>query len=100
MIYSEHTTGCVLNAEDYLTPEEFMVMAIGLAYMNGFDVDIVELSKTFELLSDAEDDETIEGLGKELDDMFNKAIWFLEDDAPEGFEWRLEGKALYLDKIW
>jgi hypothetical protein len=95
VIYSEHTTGCVINAEHYLTLEEFMVMVIGLAYMNGFDVDIDTLAQKIDILAEEYDDES----AGELDDLFNAAIWFLEEDAPEGFEWKLEGKALYLNQI-
>lgn len=95
MIYSEYTTGCVINAEHYLSIEEFMIMVIGLAYMNGFDVDIDTLAEKIDLIADSDDDL----IADELDDLFNQAIWFLEQDAPEGFEWKLEGKALYLNQI-
>lgn len=99
MIYSEHATGCVLNAEDYLSIEDFMVMVIGLAYMNGFDVDLIKLSEHLDKLSDATEEDIEKGLFDELDETFNQAFYFLESDAPEGYEWKLENKALFLNKI-
>ena len=99
MIYSEHATGCILNAEDYLSIEDFMVMVIGLAYMNGFDVDLVALSDQLKKLQEVEEEDIEKGMMDELDEIFNQAFYFLESDAPEGYEWTLENKALFLNKI-